>query len=43
MWKIAIGGGDEETPKLDNSNLGNCAIEYCKYSIAILFLEKSGI
>ena len=24
-------------------NHGNCAIEYCKYSIAILFLEKSGI
>ena len=26
-----------------HSNHGNCAIEYCKYSIAILFLKNCGI
>ena len=23
-----------------NSNIGNCAIEYCNYSIALLFLKN---
>ena len=38
-WEMNLGA----SPRLSSPNHGNCAIEYCKYSIAILFLEKSGI